>query len=417
MFEKFAGKFLTNIFVYGFVSVFLAVPYLIYYLLTSYLFLGIGAIGLFLFVVAYGTYKELVESSEKEYKAELQRISVDSSHKIEDLEQNLKVATHEENMWRQLLKERASGFPSLFTNISYYEELIDEELSGYLRHKSHPAVSASEMVKIEASRRREAEFNQRTTKALIEYYESIAPFLLDFKEEIIDENDDSIREYNEEEQQDPVTNFLAKEEYRELSTTERNQTALDRYWKRPMSKWLIGRMYERYVGYLYEQKGYDVEYTGIFHGYEDLGRDLVCTKGNEIVIIQCKNWSQFKTIYEKHIFQFFGTVFQYRDQNPNKQVRAIFYTTTELSELARRFAKELNIELQEKCKMVKGYPCIKCNISMVDGARIYHLPFDQQYDNTRIEIKKGEMYCQAVEEAEKAGFRRAFKWRGDNSNA
>ena len=67
--------------------------------------------------------------------------------------------------------------------------------------------------------------------------------------------------------------------------------------------------------------------------------------------------------------------------------------------------------------MVKGYPCIKCNISMVDGARIYHLPFDQQYDNTRIEIKKGEMYCQAVEEAEKAGFRRAFKWRGDNSNA
>jgi len=412
MFEKFTNKFFVNVLAYGFGSLFLGVPILIYWLLIEYLWVGVFAVGLFLFVVAYFTYKDIVEESEKAHKTEVQRITSEAETKVATAEQNLKVAEHKEKMWRQLLKERTSGFPSLFANIAYYENLIDNELAGYLRTKSHPAVSASEVVKAEAKRRREAEYANRTTQALIEYYENIAPFLLDFKEEIIDGNEDAIREYTDKEREDPVTNYLTKEEYRKLSSIERNQMALERFWKRPKSKWLLGRIYERYVGYLYERQGYDVEYTGIFHGYEDLGRDLICTKGNEIVVIQCKNWSQFKTIYEKHIFQFFGTVFQYRDQNPRKKVRAIFYTTTELSDLARRFARELDIELEEKFRMPRSYPCIKCNISLVDGTKIYHLPFDQQYDNTKIEVGRGEFYCETAEEAEKNGFRRAYRWRG-----
>ena len=412
MFEKFTNKFFVNVLAYGFGSLFLGIPILIYWLLTEYLWLGVISVGLFLFVVAYFTYKDIVEESERAHKAEIQRINSEAESKVATAEQNFKVAEHKESMWRQLLKERTSGFPSLFSNITHYEKLIDNELAGYLRTKSHPAVSASEVVKAEAKRRREAEYANRTTQALIEYYENIAPFLLDFKEEIIDENEDTLREYTDEEREDPVTNYLTKEEYRKLSSIERNQMALERFWKRPKSKWLLGRIYERYVGYLYEQQGCEVEYTGIFHGYEDLGRDLICTKGNEIIVIQCKNWSQFKTIYEKHIFQFFGTVFQYRDQNPRKKVRAIFYTTTELSDLARRFARELNIELEERFKMPKSYPCIKCNISLVDGTKIYHLPFDQQYDNTKIEVDRGEFYSETVEEAEKSGFRRAYRWRG-----
>lgn len=53
---------------------------------------------------------------------------------------------------------------------------------------------------------------------------------------------------------------------------------------------------------------------------------------------------------------------------------------------------------------------IKCNIGS-NGEKIYHLPFDQQYDKTRID-KKGEFYAKTTEEAEKKGFRRAFKWHG-----
>jgi len=140
-----------------------------------------------------------------------------------------------------------------------------------------------------------------------------------------------------------------------------------------------------------------------------LGRDLICKKGKEYIVIQCKNWSKFKTVYEKHIFQFFGTVFQYKDENPDKEVTAIFYTSTKLSELARRFSKELNIKLEENYKFDFNYPSIKCNVSRVDKTKIYHLPFDQQYDKTKIEKGRGEFYCKTIKEAEDAGFRRAFR--------
>ena len=113
------------------------------------------------------------------------------------------------------------------------------------------------------------------------------------------------------------------------------------------------------------------------------------------------------------IFQFFGTVFQYKDSNSNANVKGIFYTTTQLSELARRFAHELNIELKEKFKFDKTYPCIKCNVSRIDETKIYHLPFDQQYDNVKIEKKRGEFYCATVKEAEEKRFRRAYRYRGN----
>ena len=138
---------------------------------------------------------------------------------------------------------------------------------------------------------------------------------------------------------------------------------------------------------------------------------MICHKRDLTVIVQCKNWSQFRTIYERHIFQFFGTVFQYKEEFRGKDVRAVFCTATELSDLARRFAKELGIDLRENLKLDPSYPCIKCNISRVDGAKIYHLPFDQQYDRTKIEKDRGEFYCKTVNEAVESGFRRAFRHR------
>jgi DUF2075 family protein len=285
-----------------------------------------------------------------------------------------------------------------------------------LKYKSVPAVQASKVVSELNKKRRQALAEKKVLEYLVQYYESIAPFLLDLKEEVEDITDEDRRvlaEYTPEEREDEVTNYLTKEEYRKLPTVEKNQIALERYWKRPKSKWHVGKMYERYVGYLYESKGYSVEYVGIFKGLEDLGRDIIAKKNNAIIVVQCKNWSRFRTIYEKHIFQFFGTVFQFRDSNPGKDVKAVFATTTELSDLARRFAKELKIELLENFKMDKSYPCIKCNISRVNGEKIYHLPFDQQYDTAKIIPKTGEMYVATVKEAEAAGFRRAHRWSGN----
>jgi len=319
---------------------------------------------------------------------------------------------------KQLAKERQIGFPWLAKAYDDFFELQDKQMVDFLKYKKQPAISASDVIKEYSRLKRKAEKEKRQALYLVEYYESIAPFLIDLKEEVDIGTDDERKIYEDwkdEEKEDEVTNFLTKEEYRKLPSVKRNQMALDRFWKRPKSKWLIGRLYERYVGYLFEKDGYDVDYVGIFKGFEDLGRDLICKKGKELVVIQCKNWSQFRTIYEKHIFQFFGTVFQYKDENPNFKIKAIFYTTTALSDLARRFAKELGIQLEENHKFDRAYPSIKCNIGRESNEKIYHLPFDQQYDKTKIEPEKGEFYCATVKEAEDAGFRRAFRYKGNKS--
>lgn len=44
--------------------------------------------------------------------------------------------------------------------------------------------------------------------------------------------------------------------------------------------------------------------------------------------------------------------------------------------------------------------------------KIYHLPFDQQYDKVVIEPERGEFYADSVATAEARGFRRAFRYRG-----
>lgn len=396
MWKQFLKKFLGYFFAYGWFFLILG-----FWLFSFSSYVWIPLVFILAISASYSASKDIFGEYKQKYEEETgQR----------------EQAQRETKLWKQSLVEKSSGYPTLLQTIDYYEKIKDEKIEQFLRYKSHPSRKGAEVVREEAQRRRQAEYENKKTQAIIEYYESIAPFLVDLKNDIVGiEDEEKYREYDEEEQLDPTTHYLTKEEFRKLPTAERNQMALDRFWARQKSKWLLGRIYERYVGYIYETKGYDIDYVGIFKGYEDLGRDLICRKGNDFVVIQCKNWSQFKTIYEKHIFQFFGTIFQYRDSNPGRKIKAIFYTTTKLSDLARRFAQELGIELQENFKFEKTYPSIKCNISRIDGTKIYHLPFDQQYDKVKIEKERGEFYCAEVKEAENKGFRRAFRYRGGKS--
>lgn len=217
---------------------------------------------------------------------------------------------------------------------------------------------------------------------------------------------------------DSSRDYLSKEEYAELSETDRNQLALDRYKKsRSKTKWQIGRDYELYVGHKYTQKGYSVDYFGSYMGLEDLGRDLIAKRGEDTLIIQCKYWSAKKQIHENHINQLYGTMASYCiEHNIDKvKVKGVLVTNIELSPMAKKMAAYLGIEYVEHYE-VGDFPCIKCNIGhgeYGEETKIYHLPFDQQYDSAKIN-KKGEFYAVTVAEAEAAGFRRAFKWFGAN---
>ncbi|MDP8202342.1 MAG: restriction endonuclease [Candidatus Tenebribacter burtonii] len=334
-----------------------------------------------------------------------------------------------------LFKEKSIGFPWLSEAIADYIALKDESIAYILENKSHPALKAAEEVRKISKEKRIFKKEYQIAKYFVSYYESLFPWLQDFIGDNLDSLIRQIREdeMSKEENEDPVRHYVSHGEYETLSTMERNQKALDRYKSSRKEPWKIGRDFERYVGYIYETKGYNVYYQGIELGLKDLGRDLICKKNGEIEIVQCKYWSRSKLIHEKHINQLFGTTIKYiidleQEENRNQQlylfadylknskILATFITSTKLSETANKFAKALGIKVKENVKFDFDYPCIKCNISKMSGEKIYHLPFDQQYDNTIIEIDKGEFYVATVAEAEDKGFRRAWRWHGSESN-
>lgn len=328
------------------------------------------------------------------------------------------------------LSERTQGFPTIADAAAQYFYHRDLKVSEYLKRKKRPAKAAAEQVKEIAAKRRMAEKKFRVTRNLIKMYEVLCPWLEDYVGEDVDDLLLKVgeKEKKVEHDEDPIKEYLVRGEYETLSPTERNQRALDNYWRRPKRSWMIGRDYERYIGYLYEKDGYAVYYQGIEAGLEDLGRDLIATKEGEAKVIQCKYWAQYKTIHEKHICQLFGTTLKYGLENRKPTARqkgnamlsvltdgnivGVFATSTKLSDTAREFADQLGIQVREHLPLEK-YPSIKCNVSKVSREKIYHLPMDQQYDKTIIGDEEGECYVETVAEAESLGFRRAWRWRGN----
>ncbi|HUX00928.1 MAG: restriction endonuclease [Phycisphaerae bacterium] len=327
-----------------------------------------------------------------------------------------------------LAKEKSQGFPWLAEAYSEYFLLQQLKEAEALETKKHPAVRSAERIREIARDRRVVEQKLRVVQGIIAYWLELFPFLEDWLGDDVDEEllrrllsknievpFKDVPDFGE----DPVRimlNRLSDDEYRKLSTSDRNQRALDAWRARPKTKWQIGREYERYIGYLCENRGYNVYYQGILEGYDDLGRDLVARKSDETLIIQCKCWSRHKRIHEKHVNQLFGTSVEYMLDHPEDRLFPVFYTSTELTDRARRFATHVRVQVQEGFPL-KEHPCIKCNISRATGERIYHLPFDQQYDTTQIEPNRGECYVETVAEAEALGFRRAWRWHGEDANA
>lgn len=277
----------------------------------------------------------------------------------------------------------------------------------HLETKSHPAHKKAQDVR---------ELKQKTKEYIKEYklmrYEydmlfSLFPELENYLEYYSAEKAETIEEVKE--NYDYVQSWISKDEYSSLDENTRNQLALDRYIEsRKKSKWAIGRDYEMFIGHEYEKKGYKVTYTGITDRLEDKGRDLIAQKDNEILIIQCKNWSKYKEIHENHICQLFGTTVQYNIEN-NSLFKAtpVFITSATLSETALKFAEYLGVQVIQN-KKLEEFPRIKCNIN--NKEKIYHLPFDQQYDRTIIGDQKGEFFAWTVQEAVDKGFRRAKKY-------
>ena len=328
-------------------------------------------------------------------------------------------------MDESIQEEYDSLSSKLSKNITYIASLMAD----YLTLKIKDAEDSLGMSKKYHERQRAAKINEiraETKEILTKYKESQyqLEYLLQMYPELndvinsetlsnpsFDEINSNFEIFND----DPVSKYLSRAEWDELSQSERNQLALERYLASPKTNWEIGRDYELYIAYIYEMKGYSVDTFGSYMRVNDLGRDLIAKKGNKTAIIQCKYWSTKKEIHENHICQLYGTVICYCIENKMSigDVNAVFVTSTTLSSKAKEFSNMLNIKVLENIPL-KDFPRIKCNIGHdeLGQTQIYHLPIDPLYDKVKIS-KKGECYCNSVYEAESLGFRRAYRWHGN----
>lgn len=348
--------------------------------------------------------------------------------KIVNYAKALSEITRQKNYYNGLYEEVVAKLysnsvllPSLIRWADNLKILEDEAIVKQLTHKVRPAFKSAEEVKIAKAQARQYKKEVEVARNRVDLYESLAPWLIDYTELSLEEILDSLKEENERmntegENQDPIAFYLSKSDWNKLTASERNQLALDRYSDKYRKKtpWQIGIEYERYVGYVFEQDGYNVKYQGVTQGKEDLGIDLICTKGNQTLIIQCKRFSRAKgtPVRENVVAQTYGTTQLYRmQQNDKYEVTPVIVTSYELSEEALKFAKYLNVKIVSNFEY-KDYPMIKCNISNVTNEKIYHLPMDQQYDNITIGNAKC-FYVKTVADAERQGYRRAYRWQGN----
>ena len=330
-----------------------------------------------------------------------------------------------------LAKEKTEGFPWLVKAYDDYFNLHDSILAKNLIYKPHPAIKASETHRQISKERREAEKAARLANYLLDYCKYLAPWLDEYIGLEVNELDEIIKEIHsswekkEREFDEEVKRHFGPK-YEGLTPTEKLQKKLDWYWGKPnKSNWQIGRDYERYIGYLYETKGWNVYYHGK-KGFEDLGRDLICKKDNAVEIIQCKRWAQEKIIHEKHIYYLFGTTVEYFIENfgdehlqlalfpdivRKRNVIPKLVTTIDVSDKAEQVAKVLGVAIEKVPS--ESYPSVKCNVARRTGEKIFHLPFDQQYDTALIEEERLERYVETVAKAEALGFRHAYRWMGE----
>ena len=106
-----------------------------------------------------------------------------------------------------------------------------------------------------------------------------------------------------------------------------------------------GREYEEFVAGYYKLEGYEVNLHGIKKGKKDKGIDIICTKDEELILIQCKNWkedSSYKINHEK-LKAFVGCCTEYVNENKlfDRNVKLKFITSNYILDTSgKKFLEE-----------------------------------------------------------------------------
>lgn len=329
----------------------------------------------------------------------------------------------------EFLEERLHDTAPFHQVAELYSDALSiayEEIAQNLRERVRPANSRADTIERELKKKiREVAYDAKLLKYRWDYLISIFP---DMEHYVNDDSSlismagfDGVDDFNN--NVDKALEYLSDEEYNSRSEVEKYQLSLDRYKERRRhNAWIAGAEYEMFCSYYLREKGFYVVENGIRMRKADMGRDIIAHKNGYTYIVQCKRYSLYNNdgtkryLHENVVCQLYGTTIEYQIANSCNSLFSMFekiipllITTGELSDMAKAFAKRLDVQVEHL--PMGEYPMIKCNIN--NGEKIYHLPFDQQYWHTMIEESKGEFFAWTVQEAYNAGFRRAKRWMGN----
>jgi len=134
-----------------------------------------------------------------------------------------------------------------------------------------------------------------------------------------------------------------------------------------------------------------LEYHGIAYGFEDLGRDLICIKGDDIRASNASVWSAVKSSTKTHLpahrnwimYESTRTI----DQSCSKNQKIIRGCSLQrISPIPpAKFASNPGVRIVQNLPLGR-YPRNQVHVSLREVRK--YLPFDQQYDRTLIDIQK-----------------------------
>jgi len=143
------------------------------------------------------------------------------------------------------------------------------------------------------------------------------------------------------------------------------------------SEW--GQVYEKYVGQVLEEEGYDVTYNGLDKGFFDKGVDLIAQKDNQIHFIQCKftRGNISKSRIDWILYKASGILFD----TYTKEKKKLYFTLIVSNKdecFSKRLPKNFKLNFTETSKI--DYPMIQ-----------YFLDHNHIQDKIKLEFREIEM--------------------------
>lgn len=147
----------------------------------------------------------------------------DISDREAELDRRAKAAA----AYEKVIRDPHQNCPWLAGKFADLEYIIDTDRARRLETKSHPAYSAAREVRAISSEKRTLNAQCKQLQYQLEFYETMFPWLEDFKEIPIQDAVSQVDGTSQDEDYDSVRNWLSPDEYSRLENTHKFQLALN----------------------------------------------------------------------------------------------------------------------------------------------------------------------------------------------